>query len=134
MLSELPFFTLEPQEFLKTTGGWVHQSLQSVIESKDLFADIITSPETENELQESPYNNSIQSGYFTVKQSGKFFFEAKKHHGFSLVHFNMRSLPKNLTSLEDIICTVKESSEIIAISETKLQEKKLILTYPVIFF
>ena len=125
MLSELPFFTLDPQEFLKTTGGWVHQSFQSIIESKDLFADIITSPETENELQESPYNNSIQSGYFTVKQSGKFFFEAKKHHGFSLMHFNIRSLPKNLTSLEDIICTVKESPEIIAISETKLQEKNI---------
>ena len=37
----------------------------------------------------------------------------------------MRSLPKNLTSLEDIICTVKESPEIIAISETKLQEKNI---------
>ena len=79
VLSELPFFTLGPQEFLKTTGGWVHQSLQSVIESKDLFADIITSPERESELEESPYNNCIQSGYFTVKQSGKFFYEAKKN-------------------------------------------------------
>ena len=37
----------------------------------------------------------------------------------------MRSLPKNLTSLEDIICTVKESPEIIAISKTKLQEKNI---------
>ena len=111
VLSELPFFTLDSQEFLKITGGWVHQSLQSVIESKDLFADIIISLERESELQESPYNNYIQSGYFTVKQSGKFFYEAKKHHGFSLMQFYQ----KNLTSLEDIIWTVKESPEIIAI-------------------
>ena len=96
-------------QFLKTTGGWVHQSLQSIIESKDLFADIITTPERESELQESPYNNCIQSGYFTVKQSGKFFHEAKKHHGFSLMHFNMRSLPKNLTSLEDYLYSKGES-------------------------
>ena len=53
VLSELPFFTLDSQEFLKITGGWVHQSLQSLIESKDLFGDIISSPERESELQES---------------------------------------------------------------------------------
>ena len=43
---------------------------------------------------------------------------------FYLIHFNMRSLPKNLTSLEEIIWTIKGSPEIIAISETKLQRKK----------
>ena len=53
VLSELPFFTLDSQEFLKITGGWVHHSLQSLIESKDLFGDIITSPERESELQVS---------------------------------------------------------------------------------
>ena len=103
MLSELPFFALDSQEFLKTTGGWVHQSLQSLIESKDLFGDIITSPERESELQQSPYNSYTQSNYFAIKQSGNFFYETKKHYGFSIIHFNMRSLPKNLTSLEDII-------------------------------
>ena len=40
------------------------------------------------------------------------------------MHFNMRSLPKNLTSLEEIIWTIKGSPEIIATSETKLQRKK----------
>ena len=36
----------------------------------------------------------------------------------------MRSLPKNLTSLEEIIWTIKRSPEIIALSERKLQREK----------
>ena len=42
-----------------------------------------------------------------------------------MMHFNMRSLPKNLTSLNDLILTVKETREIIAISETKLQNENI---------
>ena len=41
------------------------------------------------------------------------------------MHFNMRSLPNNLTWLEDIILTVKGTPENIAISETKLKEKSI---------
>ena len=37
----------------------------------------------------------------------------------------MRSLPKNLTSLNDLILTVKETPEIIAILETKLQNENI---------
>ena len=42
-----------------------------------------------------------------------------------MMHFNIRSLPKNLTSLNDFILTVKETPEIIAISETKLQDENI---------
>ena len=52
-------------------------------------------------------------------------FQANKYHGFSMMHFNIRSLPKNLTSLNDFILTVKETPEIIAISETKLQDQNI---------
>ena len=47
----------------------------------------------------------------------------------------MRSLPNNLTSLEEIIWTIKGSPKIIAISETKLQRKNInnISTWPVMF-
>ena len=41
-----------------------------------------------------------------------------------MMHFNMRSLPTNLTSLNDIL-TAKETPEIIAISETKLQDENI---------
>ena len=42
-----------------------------------------------------------------------------------MMHFNVRGLPKNITSLNDFILTVKETPEIVAISETKLQDKNI---------
>ena len=125
MLSEFPFYNLDPQEFIRITGGWVHHSYHSLIESKDLFRDIVISPEKEHELHENPYNSYIQSNYHTIKQTGNYFYQANRHRGFSMMHFNMRSLPKNLTSLNDLILTVKETPEIIAISETKLQNENI---------
>ena len=125
VLSEFPFYNLDNQEFLRITGGWVHHSYQSLIESKDLFQDVIANPEKERELRENSYNSYIQSKYYTVKQTGNFFYQANKYHGFSIMHFNIRSLPKNLASLNDLILTVKQTPEIIAISETKLQDENI---------
>ena len=125
VLSELPFYNLDNYEFLRITGGWVHHSYHSLTESNDLFQDIIASPEKECELQENSYNSYIQSKYYTVKQTGNFFYQANKYHGFSVMQFNVRSLQKNLTSLNDFILTVKETPEIIAISETKLQDENI---------
>ena len=45
VLSELPFNNLDNHKFLRITGGWVHHSYHSLTESKDLFQDIIASPE-----------------------------------------------------------------------------------------
>ena len=42
-----------------------------------------------------------------------------------MMHFNIRSLPKNLTSLNDFILAVKETPKIIAISETKLLDENI---------
>ena len=99
VLSEFPFYNLDNQEFLRITG-WVHHSYHTLTESKDLFQDTIASPEKESELRESSYNSYIQSKYYTVKQTGNSFYQANKYHGFSMMHFNIRSLPKNLTSLK----------------------------------
>ena len=79
VLSELPFFTLDSQEFLKITGGWVHQSLQSLIESKDLFGDIITSPERESELQESLYTTITPNGIILRSNSLEISFMRRKN-------------------------------------------------------
>jgi len=79
VLPEFPFYNLDNQEFLGITGGWVHHSYHSLIESKDLFQDIIASPEKEHELRENPYNSYIQSKYYTVKQTGNFFYQANKY-------------------------------------------------------
>lgn len=73
----------------------------SLTESKDLIRDIIASFEKERELQENSYNSYIQSEYYTVKQTGNFLYQANKYHGLSMMHLNIRSLPKSLTHLND---------------------------------
>ena len=45
-----------------------------------------------------------------------------KHKGFSILHCNIRSLPKNLSLLNDVLLMVKELPNIIAITETRLAE------------
>ena len=45
LLSEFPFYALSNEEFIKETGAWVHDSASSLLESRDLFKDIIASPE-----------------------------------------------------------------------------------------
>ena len=125
-LSKLPFFDLDNQEFLRTTESWVHSSYDCILESKDLFHDIVISPGDEENFQGQLSDNSISnSKYYSIKQSGNLFHKAKQNHGFSLIHFNMRSLSKNLTLLEDFLVSLKSLPEVIAISETKLKEQSI---------
>ena len=79
VLSEFLFYNLDNPEFLRITGGWVHHSYHYLTESKDLFQETIASTEKESELRESSYNSYIQSKYYTVKQTGNFFYQASKN-------------------------------------------------------
>ena len=64
----------------------------------------------------------IESHYYSVKKSGKIFDDACKQKGFSIFHCNIRSLGKNKSLLHDILSTVKTTPDIIAISESKINE------------
>ena len=90
----------------------------SVLQSKDLYADTIESPDQQD--NNSNYNTDIESKYYDVKHTSKYFDIGDK--GFTLLHCNTRSLSKNLSLLNDILITCKETPSIIAISETKLKE------------
>ena len=117
-LRELPFYDREDKEFLNATGAWVYSSPSSISDSKDLFQDIIECPDKQPEQ----FENNIESKYYSIKQTGSLFHKTARQHGFSIMHCNIRSLSKNITKLEDILITSKESPDIIAISETKLKE------------
>ena len=117
-LTELPFHDLSLNELLKEVGTWVYSSSSRLLDEKDLFKNAIESPERNN----SYYENYIESKYCSVKQTGMHFDNAKKQNGFSILHCNMRSLSKNVSLLQDILITLKETPSIIAISETKLSE------------
>ena len=123
LASEFPFYALSNEEFLKETGAWVHDSASALLESRDLFKDIIASPEKtdDHDCNESLVSEFIESNYHSVKQCGRWFFDIR-NKGLSMLHFNIRSLKKNLTFLNDILMSVKELPNIIAISETKLSD------------
>ena len=73
LLSELPFDVLSNEEFVKETGAWVHDSASSLLQSRDLFKDIIPSPEKTDGLDcnESLASEFIESNYHSVKQCGR---------------------------------------------------------------
>lgn len=122
MLSELPFHDLDSNEFLKATGSWVYDCSSRLLDAKDLFRDVIESPERDIDSHENAHDTFIESKYCTIKQTGVFFEKVNKQNGFSILHCNMRSLSKNVSLLQDILLTTKETPDIIAISETKLNE------------
>ena len=123
LLSELPYYVLTDEEVIKETGAWVHDSTNSLLESRDLFKDIIASPEKidDHACDESLASEFIESNYHSVKQCGLKFFDIR-NKGLSILHSNIRSLKKNLTFLNDILLSVKETPNIIAISGTKLSD------------
>ena len=112
---------MDNDEFLKTIGSWVYNSEDRLSEKIDLYRDIIVSPD-KNDPFKCAHDNYIESPYCSVKKSGKIFYGASKHKGFSIFHCNIRSLGKNKPLLLDILSTVKTMPDIIAISESKINE------------
>ena len=112
-LNELPFYGLTDSEFMRATGTWVFHS-SSLLDSRDLFRSVIES------LDKDDINmNMIESKYYNIKQTGAL-FQKTSAKGFSIFSCNIRSLPKNLCLLNEILLTVKEWSSLITISETRL--------------
>ena len=58
----MPFFDLDQREFLKVTGAWLDSRSYSLLETNDLFKDIIESRE-KNLGQENELENYSESKY-----------------------------------------------------------------------
>ena len=120
-LPQLPFHNLDNEEFLKASGAWLYRSADDLSHKQDLYTDIIASPDQDDSLK-CRQDNYIESKYLTIKQTGNNFYDAINQNGFSIMHCNTRSLGKNLFLLQDILISVKSLPDIIAISETKLND------------
>ena len=112
---------MENDEFPKTIGSWVYNSEDRLSGKVDLYRDIVVSPD-ENDPFKWANDNYIESNYYSVKKTGKIFYDASKQKGFSIFHCNIRSLEKNKSLLHDILSTVKTMPDIIAITESKINE------------
>ena len=117
-LSEFRFYGLEDREFMKAIGSWVYHPSCLLSDSRDLFQSVVENLEKVDEWN----MNIIESKCYNIKQAGMYFQKASTKD-FSILSCYTRSLPKNLSLLNDILLTVQEIPSVIAISETKLTDK-----------
>lgn len=78
--SEFLFYALINKEFVKETGACrVHDSVSLLLESRNLFKDIIASPKkTDNHhCNERLFSEFIESNYHSVQQRGHRFFHIR---------------------------------------------------------
>ena len=118
---QFPFHDLNDSELSRTTGSWVYRSSDRLKGKLDMYRDILESPD-KNDPSEYMHETCFESNYYSIKKSGILFKNAAKQKGFSLLHCNTRSLGKNVSLLHDILLTVETRPDIIAISETKINE------------
>ena len=86
-----------------------------------MYKDLLESPD-KNDPSEYLLETSLESKYSSIRKSGKFFKDAAKQKGFSLLRCNTHSLGKNVSLLHDILLTLETRAHVIAISETKINE------------
>ena len=116
----LPFSHLDDREFQSVIGCW------SIVPSKlktDLF-DIITSPDKFDECDPDHILPLPSSDYYSVSEMNSTFGKTGSN-ALTLFHCNVRSLPKNLSLLHDILYCLNSRSNIVAISETRLNENSV---------
>ena len=122
---QFPFHDLTDTELSRTTGSWIYRSNDRLKGKLDMYKDILETPD-KNDPSEYLYETRSESKYFSINKSGKLFKEAAKQKGFSLLHCNTRSLGKNVSLLHDILLSVETRPDIIAISETKINENSYV--------
>ena len=121
-LSKFRFYSLEDREFMKAIGSWVYHPSCLLSDSRDLFQSVVENLEKVDEWN----MNIIESKCYNIKQAGMYFQKASTK-GFSILSCNTRSLPKNLSLLNDILLTVQEIPSVIAISEKVTRVYKIFL-------
>ena len=63
--------------------------------------------------------------YTSLHSFSKLFKQNKSEFDLNLIHFNMRSLPKNLHKIEDFLLCCNALLKILAVLETKLNASKV---------
>ena len=80
------------------------------------------------EVSDNIYNHEyVQNhcNYASLHSFSKLLKQNKSEFDLSLIHFNLRSLPKNLNKIENFLFCCNALPKIIAISETKLKSSKV---------
>ena len=116
----LPFSHLDDREFQSVSGCW---SIDPSKLKTSLF-DLITNPDKFDECDPDHILPLPSSDYYSVSEISSTCGKSGSN-ALTLFHFNIRSLPKNLSLLHDILYCLDRRPNIIAISETRLNENSV---------
>lgn len=81
-----------------------------------------------DQSNEQDLDNMLQlpsSKYFSASELNNFLNSSNCTNSSSMIHFNIRSLPKNFDQLNEHLSTFDKNIDIIAISETRLNDKSV---------
>ena len=113
LLTELPFYNMDNREF--NNFGLCSRELN--IQS-DLH-NLLCNPDKRDEFDPDLMLSSLTSSYYSMSNVNNVLNNVGSN-SLSLFHCNIRSLPKNLTLLNDLIYTLDSKPDVIACTETRL--------------
>ena len=116
---EMPFYNLSDRQFNAIVGNWSREI--------DLDADLyklIPNPDKFDENDSEFMLSTPSSNYYSIDDMNKMLKDAGSK-ALSLIHCNVRSLPKNLTHVSDLINILSRKPDVVGISETKLNENSV---------
>ena len=70
------------------------------------------------------YSDLFSTSYY-VDACKRNLFDKKNHDDLFIIHFNVRSIQKNIDSLNNLLSSFKNQPDIVAISKTKLKKEKI---------
>ena len=111
---------LDNREFQFVIGCW---SMDPSKLKTDLF-DLITNPDKFDECDPDHILPQPSSDYYSVSEMNSTFGKAGSN-ALTLFHCNIRSLPKKLSLLHAVLYCLDSRPNIIAISETRLNENSV---------
>ena len=127
-LTQLPFFNLSDQEFCNLIGSCTPSLSERLGDNIDLL-NVLPNPDKHDERDSDLMLIPPCSEYYETSKLNKLLNSSYSSKiCFSIFHCNIRSLPKNLPILEDWLYSLEKKSDILAISETKLNSKSIINT------
>ena len=87
----------------------------------DLY-DLLPNPNKFDECDPELMLNTSCSEYYSVRSFNKMLVNSDAK-SFSVLYCNIRSLPKNLNLLEELLCSLDSKLDILRITETKVNIK-----------
>ena len=122
LMQHLPFYELSNSEFNSLNSIWM-RDLDLVTDS----FNILPNPNKLDENDPDLMLSNITSNYYSVTKLNRL-LENKKSKSLSLFHCNVRSLPKNLNLVNDLIYTLSNRPDILAVTETRLNNNTIVNT------